>query len=368
MPSADLVLGVESDIRDVFAVHDVHTRGRGQVLVFSGQYLRSPELVFSSVADRFRARGYVPMLQRDGDRDLLMAVPAPAAAGRARPWRNLALLVLTVASTLMAGAFQALPASTVVGSIGDLARALAANWTSGVPFTAALLGILGVHELGHYFVARHYGLDVSLPYFVPFPFNPYTGTLGAVIRIRSPFQSRKALFDVGIAGPLAGLALAIPVVALGLQRATIVSLPDTGVTLFREPLLFQWMALVIRGPRQPGADFLMNPLLAAGWWGFFITALNLLPVSQLDGGHVSYALFGSRHRLVAWGAFAAAAAVAVVVNKGYLLMLVLVLAMGLEHPPALDSISPIGKGRRALGLFALLLFVLLITPDPLSFG
>lgn len=369
IPSDERVIDLESVLQDVFAVQDVDLRGRGQVIVFFGRYLRSPELVFEAVTDRFRARGFVPLLRREGDRDVVIAYPAPAVAGGTRTWLNVLLLVVTVFSTLMAGTFQALPETTVVASASDLVRELVANWRLGIPFAAALLGILGIHELGHYFAARRYGLDVTLPYFIPFPFNPYTGTLGAVIRIRSPFESRQALFDVGIAGPLAGLVVAIPVVAVGLLQAETVRIgASTGVTVFNEPLLFQWMALLLRGPREAGTDFVMNPLLAAGWWGFFITALNLLPVSQLDGGHINYAVFGRYSRYVAWAAFALAAAVTFAVNPGYVVMLALVFFMGVEHPPALNDLTPISRGRRALGLISLVLFLLLVTPDPLGFG
>lgn len=369
IPSDQRLIGLEADLADVFHVHETTVRGRGQVFVFSGRFLRQPEAVFETLEPRFRQRGYIPMLERDGEHDLVAAAPAPIAPPAGRSWKGPVLLAATIASTLLAGTFQALPASTVVESMADLARELVANWRLGIPFTAALLGILGIHELGHYFAARRHGLDVTLPYFIPFPVNLYTGTLGAVIRIRSPFRSRRALFDVGVAGPLAGLAVALPIVAIGLARAEMTSLPaGEGVTVFREPLLFQWMALAIRGPRAPGQDLVMNPLLAAGWWGFFVTALNLLPVSQLDGGHISYAIFGRRHRFVARGAFAAAALVTVAVNPGYLLMLGLVFAMGLEHPPALDALTPIDPRRRLLGLATLVLCLLLITPDPFAFG
>jgi membrane-associated protease RseP (regulator of RpoE activity) len=362
------VLALESHLEGLFAVDDVAVRSRGKVIVFSGRFLRSPELVYDTLSAPFKSVGFVPLLRREGETDVLVAYPAPAVAGGRRPWVNLVLFVATVASVLMAGAFQALPPETQITGAGDLLRTLAENWRLGVPFAAALLAILGVHEFGHYFTARRYGLDVTLPYFIPFPINYLTGTLGAVIRIRSPFESRKALFDVGIAGPLAGMVLALPIVVIGLQQAQVVATPpDAQVTVFNEPLLFQWLALLVRGPRPAGMDFEMNALLAAGWWGFFITALNLLPVSQLDGGHINYAVFGRYHRYVAWGAFLVAAAVALTVNAGYVVMLGLVFMMGVEHPPALDDVTPLGRARQVVGVAALLLFLLLITPDPLSF-
>ena len=300
--------------------------------------------------------------------------------------------MLTVCSTLFAGTLQSLPESAYTAYEASL-RSLAlppgaamaarlgcawiatgrffgmvlANAGYGVPFTLALLGILGIHELGHYFTARYYGLNVSLPYFIPFP-NPLTGTLGAVIRIESPFASRKALFDVGIAGPLAGLCVAIPVLIVGLSRATLMPVigPDAGGTVFNEPLLFKFLAWLVIGPRPAGMDLSMNPLLMAGWWGLLVTALNLLPVSQLDGGHIAYAVFGGAQRYIAWIIYGIAVAVALTMSPGYLVMLFLVLMMGLNHPPALDDITDVGTPRRALGIATLLLFLALATPNPIQ--
>ncbi len=374
IPSDSRILELEDDIRDVFSVNAVGTRSGGQTIVFRGQFLRSPELVFQQVKDRFRERGYVPLLRHEGEHDLLVAHPAPATGSRSRGWIHLLLFVATVLSTLAVGTYQAAASDSALATqmhairgLGDLADFLLDNWTAGVPFTAALLGILGIHEFGHYFVARRYQLDVSLPYFIPFPFNTLTGTLGAVIKIQSPFGSRKALFDVGIAGPLAGLAIALPVTALGLMHAEIVPIEGEAF-IFNEPLLFQWMARAIVGERSAGTDIIMNPLLMAGWWGFFITALNLVPVSQLDGGHVAYALFGHRQRYLAWAVFIAAAIVVLRVTPEFLLMLALVFIMGIEHPPALNDITPIGLPRTLLGIATLLLFLTLITVAPFSFG
>lgn len=375
IPTDPRIIAIEDDLREVFSVHDVRVRSEGRVIVLAGRFLRSPALVFEHAQRRLAERGMIPLLRQEHGKDFVIAQPAPAAAGRRRLWVNAVLLVATIVSVVAAGTFQALPEavwlnmdlSGEVAATRAMAGAIAEHWTLGIPFAAALLGILGVHELGHYFVARHYKLDVSLPYFIPFPINYLTGTLGAVIRIESPFQSRRALFDVGIAGPLAGLAVALPVVALGLADAELVRIdPSAGGMVFQEPLLFQWMAHLIAGPRPPGFDLQMNPLLMAGWWGFLVTALNLLPVSQLDGGHISYAMFGRYHTAVAWGMFGMAAAVALAKSPGYLLMLGLVFLMGLTHPPALDDVSSIGTPRRILGGLTLLLFFLLATPQPLT--
>lgn len=364
IPADSRTIAFEHALVDVMNIHDVTVRG-GEVVIFRGQFLRSPELVYDHIVGAFKAHKAMPLLRQEGGRDIVVAYPAPAVGRRSRTRVHVALFVLTLLSTLMAGTLQAAPPAALEAAtdLAGLGRLLAAHWTAGLPFTVALLGILGVHEFGHYFVARHYRLDVSLPYFIPFPLNPLTGTLGAVIRIQSPFESRKALFDVGIAGPLAGLAIAVPVVALGLLQAELVPL-TAGAQVINEPLLFRWMALFFAPARAPGFDLEMNPLLMAGWWGFFITALNLTPISQLDGGHVLYGLFGPAHRVIARAMFAVAAAVTLLVNPSYLVMLILVYLMGIEHPPALNDLTPIGTPRKLLGCFALVLFGLLFTPNP----
>lgn len=373
IPSSDRLLRLEEALGDNLEVHDL--QDRGEAVVFRGRFRRSPQLLYAEVAPRFKALGYQAVLRREGARDLVIAYPAQPPGRRSSPWLHLLLFGLTVLSTGLAGTMLWLGEHAAelgldpAGSTDalQLLRLTLAHWTQGLPFTAALLGILGVHEFGHYFMARHYRLDVSLPYFIPFPLNTFTGTLGAVIKIQSPFESRKALFDVGIAGPLAGLAVAVPVVLVGLGRAELVTIAPTASSIsFGEPLLFQALAYLVLGPRPPGQDILMNPLLMAGWWGFFITALNLLPLSQLDGGHIAYGLLGKGHRLLARAFFVAAALLVAVASPGYLVMLLLVLYMGLDHPPAMDDLSPIGPGRQVLGWLTLLLFFLLFTPVPLS--
>ena len=370
-----LVAAVEADVAEVFAVHDARIQATptGKAVLLSGQFLRSSELVYATVAPRLEERGLLTLLRHEGGRDVIIAQPAPPERGRRRVWINVALFLATVASTVFAGAFQELSReqmARVQASAGGgealyrLVAEVASIWPQGLPFMLALLGILGVHELGHYFAGRWYKLPVSLPYFIPFPVNYLTGTLGAVIRIDGPFASRKALFDVGIAGPLAGLVVAIPVTMLGLAQAELVEVSGAGGIVFQEPILFRALAHWIVGERPPGYDLSMNPLMSAGWWGFLVTAINLFPVSQLDGGHINYALFGRAHRWVAWGMYAVALLVTFsnTESMAYVLMLGLILFMGLTHPPALDDITPVGFWRTILGLATLALFFLLITP------
>lgn len=363
IPSNERVLALEDDVHDVFAIHEVTARGGGQIVVFTGQFLRSPELVYSQITERFRRRGYVALLRQENGRDVLVAYPAPAIGRHPGVWVNGTLFVVTVLTTVLAGAFQHVVATQPYLDLNATFHAAVTGWHHGLPFAVALLAILGVHEFGHYFVARHYRLDVSLPFFIPFP-NPYTGTLGAVIRIQSPFESRQALFDVGIAGPLAGLAVAIPVLIVGLASADIE--PSTAA-LFNTPLLFQWLQQLVAGPLPNGArlDLEGNPLLMAGWWGLLVTALNLIPISQLDGGHIAYALLGRHQRHVAWAVFGLAA-LATLLNPSYLVMLVLVFLMGIGHPPALNDLTPIGGGRKVLGAVTFLLLLTLFTLRPFN--
>jgi len=373
LPSSDRLLQLEAALGDNLEIHDL--QDRGDAVFFRGRFRRSPQLLYASVAPRFKALGYQAVLRREGGWDLVIAHPAQAAGRRSSPWLHLLLFGLTVLSTGLAGTMMWLGENAAAldldpaapADMVQLLRLCLAHWPHGLPFTLALLGILGVHEFGHYFMARRYRLDVSLPYFIPFPLNTFTGTLGAVIKIQSPFESRRALFDVGIAGPLAGLAVAVPVVLLGLSRVELGALV-TGLTSrdLGEPLLFKVLTYGIVGARPAGQGIPMNPTLMAGWWGFFITALNLLPLSQLDGGHIAYGLLGRGHRVLARVFFLAAAVLVLVYSPGYLVMLLLVLLMGLDHPPAMDDLTPIGTGRQILGWLTLLLFFLLFTPVPLS--
>jgi Zn-dependent protease len=365
IPSNERVLALEDGIHEVFAIHEVASRGGGQVFVFTGQFLRSPELAYNQITERFRNLGYVPLLRHESGRDVVVAYPAPAVAAPPRKAINLVLFLATVVCVLASGTLQYLMvAQPMVEDLMVLVRQIPANWVHGIPFAAALLGILGVHEFGHYFLARHHRLDVSLPYFIPFPFNPFTGTLGAVIRIQSPFESRKALFDVGIAGPLAGLAVALPVLVLGLTQA---KLAPVGEALFNRPLLFQWLERLVTGPHPPGmqVDLESNPLLMAAWWGLLITALNLVPVSQLDGGHIAAALFGRYSRYVAWAVFGLALAVTFF-NPGYIVMLVLIFLMGVTHPPALNDLTPVGTPRKVLGIATFALLATIVTLRPFN--
>jgi len=343
-------------LTDVFRVEEFQIEEAA--IRFRGILLASPETAVRVLAGRLGPLGYHPLLRSREEIVLLRAAPR-ARPWLREPWPNLVLFVATLLSTLFVGALH-----RGANPLQDPTNLLA-----GLPFAGTLLAILGVHELGHYFTAKAYGIRVTLPYFIPAPIPPpfgLIGTFGAFIRMKSPVTDRRALLDVGIAGPLAGLVLAIPAVLVGLRLSTVVPAQGAGVGL-GSSLLFLALQVVAVGPVPDGLDVLLHPVAFAGWIGFFVTALNLLPLGQLDGGHIAYALLGRRHREVAMGTAALLVGLGIFVWQGWLVWAVLAMAMGFQHPPPLDDVTRLNPTRRLLAVGAFVLLVLLITPAPFFF-
>jgi len=234
----------------------------------------------------------------------------------------------------------------------------------GLDYAVALMLILTCHEFGHYFAARHYRVGASLPYFLPSPF--LLGTFGAVIRMSPYIPNRKALFDIASAGPIAGLVVALPVSFWGLMHSTVYSGTRPGTIELGEPLVFQAMQWMIFGSLPDGQQVLLHDVAFAGWVGMFVTALNLLPISQLDGGHVVYSVFSTKSRYVSTGAFAALGLVVLTGGLSYLLFLLLLWWLGINHPPTLNDGPDIGKQRRILAAVLLVVFIVCFTPSPLK--
>jgi len=292
---------------------------------------------------------------------------APAYAARAplpSPWkgatRNVVLFVLTAVSVFYLGfsEFQ---------SVGG-----------GLRLLIGLFSILLAHEMGHYLMCRYYRVDATLPFFIPSPWIPlgltvwmplsFVGTFGALIRIRDRFPDRKSLFDVGVAGPLAGFVVCLPVLVLGILEAPVV--PDVPREFGRsigEPLLFQWLVPLLKGNIPDGATLTLGPLGQAAWFGLLVTALNLMPVGQLDGGHVVYALFRERAVVVSRIAWWSCIAMIALIGPTWILWAVLLRAIGMRHPPTLDDDAPLGRARVAVALVALVIFVLSFLPNPFLF-
>jgi membrane-associated protease RseP (regulator of RpoE activity) len=240
----------------------------------------------------------------------------------------------------------------------------------GLKFSIPLMTILFFHEMGHLVASRRHGLSATLPYFipmpVPLPFSP--GTLGAVIRVRDPIRSRRQLLDVGAAGPLAGFVVLVPILVFGLALSDTEELdPEAGaIYYFGEPLLFQAIARgLLFQNLGPTEDLFVHPTAWAAWFGLLVTALNMLPFSQLDGGHVCYALFGRWHRRFVWGLFVALVAIGFL-WPGWWLWSVIIAILGPEHPPVYDEARPLDRRRMIIGWIAIAVFILSFTAVPIE--
>jgi membrane-associated protease RseP (regulator of RpoE activity) len=278
------------------------------------------------------------------------------------------LLALTIGSTTFFGGFHYESFAADFGAaFPDLSGT--GFWLNGLWYSATVLAILGCHEMGHYLACRRYDVDASLPFFLPAPL-PLTGTLGAFIRIRQRIPTKVALFDIGVAGPIAGFVVAVPCLLIGLSLSHVVALPEefTGFEL-GEPLLFKGLSWLVWGTIPDGYSLNMHPMAFAAWFGLIATALNLFPIGQLDGGHISYAVLGRRSTYVTLGMVAVAVALTVF-SMSWLVWTVMLVVMlvifGPHHPPTLDEHEPLDDTRLMLAVFAALMFVLCFTPAPIE--
>ncbi len=300
-------------------------------------------------------------------------VYAPQRAKFRIPTLNLVLFLLTLLTTTMAGAEAA--GAPIALFAAPLSSFL--NLAAGLPFSIPLMLILFSHEMGHYLTSRHYGVDATLPYFIPAPAPStfFIGTFGAFIRMKSLPRSRRAMFDIGAAGPWAGFAVAIIALIIGLKWSTVTPLDTSqgGVNLGNS-IIFWSVARAILGVDPNSVNVNLHPTAFAAWIGLLVTALNLLPVGQLDGGHVVYSMFGPRwHRIISrlvWLGFLFMAVVPWILHRGFwagwLFWFVLVLILGLGHPSTLDSDTPLYGGRRLAAWATVLLLVVTFCPVPFS--
>ena len=238
-------------------------------------------------------------------------------------------------------------------------------FVGGIWYALFLITILLAHELGHFFVSRRWGVEVTLPFFIPFPLSPF-GTLGAVIKMKGIMPNRQALFDIGISGPFVGLVLTIPTIIIGLKlsEVAVISEIEGPVIPLGSSILFSLIEKIMFGYLPEGQDIILHPIAYAGWVGLFVTALNLLPVGQLDGGHIIYSLFGKNSKIAYYITFGILGLICIFVNPAWTLLFVLLLIFGFNHPPPLDDFTPLDKRRKILGICALIFCVLSFTPVP----
>jgi len=271
-------------------------------------------------------------------------------------WVNFVLLLATIITTIFAGSFLA----------GANPFKNPRTLLSGIPFSFTLLLILGSHELGHYFACRRRGISSTLPYFIPVPPPIFPlGTFGAIIRIKAPILDKKGLVEVGAAGPIAGFILAIPVTIVGLRLSKFVPLSQIeGQIFLGNSLLFWALAKLFTSLPPVGFDLSLSPVAFSGWVGMFVTALNLLPLGQLDGGHVSYALFGNKVKFIAWPMIGMMLVLGIYWPGWWMWAVLIVVLLGLKHPPPLDDITPLDLRHKIIGWIALLIFALTFIPVP----
>ena len=264
-------------------------------------------------------------------------------------WNHVALFILTIFSTYY------------VGVLSD-------GWVKAIWYSLGIITILLTHEMGHYLMAKRHGVPTTLPYFIPIPLPPF-GTMGAVIKMEGKIPHRRALFDVGVAGPLAGLVMIVPAILIGLRLSPIVEIASLGggTMTLGDSLLFSFLARISIGSLPAGQDVLLHPLAFAGWVGLLVTALNLLPVGQLDGGHIMYALFWKKSKALSTVFYVIFIFICLFYYAGWLLFIV-VLTFVRRHPPTMDDVIPLDNKRKVIGIFALVVFILAFTPVPFGFG
>lgn len=317
------------------------------------------EANFESLRRDLRPMAYIPLITEERGEAIIHVVRRPPEKFWGA-WVNVILLIATIATTVYAGATIW---DAVFGTGGALSGESLAN--GALYFALPLMLILGIHELGHYWAARMHSVAASMPFFIPAP--TLLGTLGALISIREPIPSKKALLDIGFAGPIAGFVVAIPVLCIGLLLSGDITTPvqsDTlegGTMLVGSSALFQGFVMLF----GLGGGVSLHPMAFAGWVGFLVTALNLLPVGQLDGGHIARALLGERSR---WAGYAALGIMLVLglFYSGWLFFALIIMFMGLRHPPPLNDVTVLTNGRKAVGIAAAAMLVLCFVPVPFS--
>lgn len=377
-------MGADTDPRspppaaDLAAVFDVYeVRSDGETVLYIGEPTAPPDRLEREVWHRFRDNGYEVSLQRGHDtgegppisRGEYVLVAEPWSNGvEGIPWTNVILFVLTVLSTLFAGAvfWYQLP-------LADQPWRIYEAW----PFMLAIMGVLGIHELGHYVMSRYHNVQATLPYFIPIP--TYIGSLGAVIKMEGRIPDRKALFDIGVAGPIAGLVATVVVTAIGLQLEPLAvqqasASEEASMVVFNHPPLLDIIA-ALTGSTEQLEDGLVHPVVFGGWVGMLVTLLNMLPVGQLDGGHILRAMLGEGQKRIAQfvpvGLFGLAGYLLFVVDgfdSVMIWMLWGLFALGLAVAGPADPMDeePIGRMRIAIGVLTFVLAALCFTPIPVE--
>jgi len=347
---------------------------------------------YDQLAADLKPMDITPLFRSENAQAVVLLMPGTINPTASNPWVNVLMFALTLFSVLYAGALSA-TAATGEESLLEYFLLPLSNLKAGIPFAASLLAILLAHEFGHYLAARYHKTKVTLPYFIPLPISPL-GTMGAFIRLKEPPKNKRILLDIGVAGPLAGLVVAIPVLLYGLSISTISHInvpPGSGIQLEGNSILYllskyavfgqllpspasyaglspvlYWVRYFFTGQPLPlgGLDVMISPVAWAGWAGLLVTALNLIPAGQLDGGHLLYVLVGKRARIL-WPFILGALFLLGFAWPGWWLWFVIVMVLGRLYAEPLDQITTLNNGRKAIAIAGLVIFFLVFTPVPL---
>jgi membrane-associated protease RseP (regulator of RpoE activity) len=389
----------------IFATEDV-TLGTSKslyVVRYRGMLRGDSESAYDQLAGWLKPYGLTPLFRWEDHRHSVLLIPELPKTNVSNPVINLVLAILTVFSALLTGAlysaptlFPPEPLQIIQFIFADPGQVLPLILANGWPFALSMLAILGCHEFGHFLVGRYHGVNVTLPYFIPLPFSPF-GTLGAFINMKEPPKNRKVLLDIGVAGPLAGFIIAVPILLLGLTLSQVSQLsppaPGFSIQMEGSSILYLLSKFVVFGQLLPfpatyaglnpllywvryfftsyplpigGLDVSLGPVAWAGWAGLLVTALNLIPAGQLDGGHMIYVLLGRERARKLFPVILVILIALGFVWLGWWLWAALIYFFGRFYAEPLDQITPINGWRKALAITAMIIFVLTFTPVPLS--
>lgn len=379
-------------INRVFVIEDITlgTAEANYLVRYRGQLRGDSETTYDQLTDWLKPYHLTPLFRWDADQHVILLLPDLPQPNPSNPNINLILGILTLISVLYTGAVYNLQGELPP----DLGEAIVAVISNGWPFAVSILAILGAHEFGHYLVGRYHGAQVTLPYFIPFP--SLLGTMGAFINMKAPPKNRKILLDIGVAGPLAGLIVAIPILLLGLSLSKLSPIqvnPGQAVQLEGNSILYLLAKFVVFGQLLPapvsydgvepifywlryfftstplprgGLDVSISSVAWAGWAGLLVTAMNLIPAGQLDGGHMLYVLFGRKRAQRVYPFVLGTLLVLGIFWTGWLLWAAIIFFLGRSYAEPLDEITPLDDRRKALAVLALIVFLLTFSPVPLT--
>ena len=347
---------VKSIVARYFPIYDVKVNYQA-VTLFVSPVETELEDKFDKLRIEMNGQKYIPFLTHKGGEYTITVVRKDDRATRGLAF-NVVLLIITITTTIIAGA-------VLWGSyVGDSDVFSANNllW-GGVFFALPLMTILGVHELSHYYMARRHNVAASLPFFIPS--IPPLGTMGAFISLRDPMPNRKALVDIGIAGPIGGLLVTIPIAIAGFWLTSmgqpVTSIPQSGFIGMGAPLLYELIQLFMPMP----SNVYVHPMAFAAWVGFLVTAINLLPAGQLDGGHVARGLLGDNSRYLSYAVMFILIFLGLFFYSGWLLFGLIILLLGMRHPQPLNDVSKLDRKRKVIGVCGILILALTFSPVPL---